>query len=83
LTSDESCIFCKIVSKQVPASNIYEDETIMAFLDIQPLNEGHTLVIPKRHYVDIFDIPEDQLSQVHKVAKQISTALKKLLTLTA
>jgi histidine triad (HIT) family protein len=55
----------------------------MAFLDIQPLNEGHTLVIPKRHYVDIFDIPEDQLSQVHKVAKQISTALKKLLTLTA
>ncbi|MGA3289974.1 MAG: HIT domain-containing protein [Candidatus Bathyarchaeia archaeon] len=83
MTSDESCIFCKIVSKQVPASNIYEDETIMAFLDIQPLNEGHTLVIPKRHYVDIFDIPEDQLSQVHKVAKQISTALKKLLTLTA
>ena len=49
----------------------------MAFLDIRPLNEGHTLVIPKKHYVDIFDIPEDQLSQVHTVAKQVSTAVKK------
>jgi histidine triad (HIT) family protein len=65
------------VRKQAPASIIYEDETVMAFLDIRPLNEGHTLVIPKKHYVDIFDIPEDQLSKVHKVAKQVSTAVKK------
>ena len=77
MTFDESCIFCKIVNKQAPASIIYEDETVMAFLDIRPLNEGHTLVIPKRHYVDIFDIPEDQLSKVHKVAKQVSIAVKK------
>ena len=77
MTFDESCIFCKIVRKQAPASIIYEDETVMAFLDIRPLNEGHTLVIPKKHYVDIFDIPEDQLSQVHKVAKQVSAAIKK------
>ena len=49
----------------------------MAFLDIRPLNDGHTLVIPKKHYVDIFDIPEDQLSKVHKVAKQVSTAVKR------
>jgi histidine triad (HIT) family protein len=77
LTFNESCIFCKIARKQVPASIIYEDETVMAFLDIQPLNEGHTLVIPKKHYVDIFDIPEDQLSKVYKVAKQVSAAIKK------
>ncbi len=77
LTFDESCIFCKIVRKQLPVSIIYEDETVMAFLDIRPLNEGHMLVIPKRHYVDIFDIPEDQLSQVHRVAKQVSAAVKK------
>ncbi len=77
LTFDESCIFCKILNKQAPASIIYEDETLLAFLDIRPLNEGHTLVIPKRHYVDIFDIPEDQLSQVHKVVKQVSVAIKK------
>jgi len=65
------------VRKQAPASIIYEDETVMAFLDIRPLNDGHTLVIPKKHYVDIFDIPEDQLSKVHKVAKQVSTAVKR------
>ena len=77
MSFDESCIFCKIVRKQAPASIIYEDESVIAFLDIRPLNLGHTLVIPKKHYVDIFDIPEDQLSKVHKVAKQVSTAVKK------
>jgi histidine triad (HIT) family protein len=65
------------VKKQAPASIIYEDETVIVFLDKRPLNEGHTLVIPKKHYVDIFDIPENQLSQVHKVAKQVSVAVKK------
>ena len=65
------------MKKQAPASIIYEDETVIVFLDIRPLNIGHTLVIPKKHYVDIFDIPENQLSQVHKVAKQVSVAVKK------
>jgi len=77
LTFDESCIFCKIVRKQAPASIVYEDETVMVFLDIRPLNIGHTLVIPKAHCVDIFDIPETLQSQVHKVAKQVSFAVKK------
>lgn len=77
MSFDKSCIFCKIALKQAPASIIYEDETVMAFLDIRPLNEGHTLVIPKKHYVDIFDIPENQLGQVHNVAKQTSIAVKK------
>ena len=74
---EETCIFCKIVQKQAPASIIYEDETVIVFLDIRPLNMGHTLVIPKPHYVDIFDIPENLLLQVHKVAKQIAPAIKK------
>ena len=77
MTFDESCIFCKIVRKQAPSSIVYEDDTIMAFLDIRPLNMGHTLVIPKAHYVDIFDIPEKELSQVHKVAKLVAFAIKK------
>lgn len=77
MTFDESCIFCKIVRKQAPASIVYEDEVVMVFLDLRPLNIGHTLVIPKAHYVDIFDIPEKELSQVHKVAKQVSFAIKK------
>lgn len=49
----------------------------MAFLDIRPLNEGHTLVISKQHYVDIFETPEEMLSQIYKVTKQVSIAVKK------
>ena len=48
----------------------------MAFLDIRPINIGHALVIPKKHYVDIFDIPEQELSQVYMVSKQIAPAIK-------
>lgn len=77
LTFDESCIFCKIVRGQAPSSVIYEDETVLVFLDIRPLNMGHTLVIPKAHYVDIFDISEAVLSHVHVVSKQIAAAIKK------
>ena len=73
---DPSCIFCKIVQKQAPASILYEDSSTIAFLDIRPLNMGHTLVIPKSHYVDIFDIPELELSKVHIVSKHIAPAIK-------
>jgi len=76
LASDESCIFCKIVGKEAPSSIIYEDDSVLAFLDIRPLNLGHSLVIPKKHYVDIFDTPNDELSLVHIVAKLISKAVK-------
>ena len=77
MSFDESCIFCKIVRKQAPASIIYEDESVVAFLDIRPLNMGHTLIIPKAHYVDIFETPESELSNICKVSKRISIALKK------
>lgn len=73
---DESCIFCKIVLKLAPSSKLYEDETVMAFLDIRPLNLGHSLVIPKNHFVDIFDIPEGDLAAVHKATKRLSPAIK-------
>jgi histidine triad (HIT) family protein len=76
-TFNEGCIFCKIVRKQAPVSEIYEDETAMSFLDIRPLNLGHTLVIPKTHFVDIFDISEKDLTSVHKVVKLVSFAVKK------
>jgi len=77
LAFDESCIFCKIVRKQAPASIIFEDELVIAFLDIKPLNLGHVLVIPKAHSVDIFDIPASELSDVHKVVQLVSGAIKK------
>ena len=61
----------------MPSSIIYEDNTILAFLDIRPLNLGHSLVVPKAHYIDIFDIPENELCNVHQASKLISPAIKK------
>jgi histidine triad (HIT) family protein len=77
LSFDESCIFCKIARKQATASIVYEDEIVLAFLDIRPLNEGHTLIIPKQHYIDIFDTPDELISKVYTIAKQVSSAVKK------
>jgi histidine triad (HIT) family protein len=76
MASDQSCIFCKIVTKLAEASVIYENESVMAFLDIRPLNRGHTLVIPKEHYVDIFDIPKKLLGEIHIVSKEIAPAIE-------
>jgi histidine triad (HIT) family protein len=77
LEINQKCIFCKIVAKQAPSSLIYEDNSVMAFLDIRPLNRGHALIIPKAHYVDIFDIPEADLKEVHAIAKRVALAVKK------
>jgi len=77
LAFDLKCIFCKIVQKQASASVVYEDEDVMAFLDIRPLSVGHTLVIPKQHYIDIFDIPADVQAKVYAVTQKIAFAVKK------
>jgi histidine triad (HIT) family protein len=74
---DENCIFCKIVQKQAPSSVIYETPNVLAFLDIRPLTMGHTLVIQKPHYQDIFDIPQPLLLEVHKITQHIAPAIKK------
>ena len=73
----ESCIFCKIVRKEAPSSTIYEDNDVLAFMDIRPVSEGHTLVISKEHFENIFDVPEDLICKIHKTVKHIAIALKK------
>jgi histidine triad (HIT) family protein len=73
----EKCVFCKIARKEASASVVYEDAEIMAFMDIRPVSEGHTLIIPKKHCVDIFDTPEELLGAAHKVTKKIAAAVKK------
>lgn len=75
----KDCIFCKIVNGDIPSMKVYEDDVVMAFLDVNPDCDGHTLIIPKKHYKDINDIPDDVLTHVYKVAKNISnTLIKKL-----
>lgn len=66
------CIFCKIVNGEIPSYKIYEDEKIMAFLDINPYAPGHTLIIPKKHTLDINSIDEKALSHIMKKARDIA-----------
>lgn len=71
----DNCIFCKIVSKEIPSDVVYEDEHTMAFLDIRPVAKGHTLVIPKQHFHDILDADDEALSQVIVTCKKVAKAL--------
>lgn len=71
-----NCIFCKIINGEIPSYTIYEDEMIKAFLDVNPDSNGHTLIVPKQHYQDIEDIPENVLLHVFQVAKKIKQLLE-------
>ena len=75
----DDCIFCKMVSGQIPVTKIYEDETVLAFLDIGPLSEGHTLMIPKQHFERLHDCPAQVLGKVGscigKIAKAVAAAV--------
>src|SRR3989344_9134981 len=73
------CIFCKIASGQIPADKIYEDDKVFCFLDINPVNKGHVLLIPKAHHAMMVDVPDDLLSYMFVKSKQLMTALKKAL----
>lgn len=75
----KDCIFCKIVKGEIPSEKIYENEKFLAFLDIFPATEGHTLIIPKKHYENIFDIPKDILKESVEVAQKIASLLKEKL----
>jgi len=72
----QDCIFCKIVKGEIPSSKVYEDDKILAFLDIDPVNLGHSLIIPKEHFKNIYETPEGILASMIKVAKKISKVVK-------
>ena len=71
------CIFCKIIKGEIPSNKVYEDEKVLAFLDIGPVNKGHTLVIPKKHAMNIFDIEQEDLNAVSEIVRKIAPAVKK------
>jgi len=70
------CLFCKIIAGEIPSYKIYEDDKVLAFLDIHPDSMGHTLIIPKQHFQDISDIDIDTLSHILKVAKMLKQRLE-------
>ena len=71
------CIFCKIVRSEIPSEKIYEDADTLAFLDILPSNPGHTLVIPKKHSENLYDIDDHSLAAVIRSAQKVAKAVKK------
>ena len=73
---DPSCVFCRIVAGEAPAHAVYEDERTLAFMDINPATDGHTLVVSKRHVRDLWSLPEEEGTAVWRSARRVALALR-------
>lgn len=71
------CIFCKILKGEVPCKKVYEDRDFTAFLDIAPINKGHTLVVPKKHTKDLFEMQQQELKKLMLTIQKIAAAVMK------
>ena len=76
---DENCIFCKIINGDIPSAKVYEDEDFVIMLDIGPATFGHVLILPKEHYANLFEMPEELLTKAVKLAKSFGEKLVKAL----
>ena len=72
---DCNCIFCKIANGEIPSATLYEDDLFRVILDLNPAAKGHALVLPKDHYANLFEIPEEALGKAAGVAKKVGTRL--------
>ncbi|HVM76598.1 MAG TPA: HIT family protein [Candidatus Paceibacterota bacterium] len=75
MKSNPDCLFCKIVAKQIPAQTIYEDDHVLAFLDIHPRTTGHTMVIPKYHAPRIIELPNEEVGPLFLAVKHTAELL--------
>jgi len=73
--SDQNCLFCKIINKEIPKTFVYESNEIVAFLDINPVNFGHLLVLPKKHSVDMLDTDDHLLGDIAVAVKKLAPAM--------
>lgn len=73
----EDCLFCKIISGEIPSYRVYEDKAVYAFLDIYPASEGHTLVAPKKHFNSFTDLGAEDIAALFEAAKKVTFALEK------
>lgn len=71
-----NCIFCKIVSGEIPSPRTYEDDKLIAFLDIRPKAPGHTLLVPKEHYQWFYELPDELSDHLFRVSKKLAIELK-------
>ena len=72
----EECIFCKIIKGEIPCVKVYEDDKVLAFEDINPISEGHTLIIPKIHSENLWEIPEEDLAAIHAASQKVARGIK-------
>jgi histidine triad (HIT) family protein len=70
------CIFCKIVGKEIPTHIVREDNDFLVFLDVNPVNPGHLLIVPKKHVESVFELPDEQYKNIFETAKALSTPLQ-------
>ena len=73
---DDNCIFCKIANGQIPSKTIYEDESFRVILDLGPAARGHALILPKDHYANLFELPDDVAAEAMKLAKKMGAQMK-------
>ncbi|GAH50815.1 unnamed protein product [marine sediment metagenome] len=79
MIKDDKCIFCKIIEKSIPSKVLFENDKNLAFLDIFPVSKGHTIVIPKKHYKNLEEIPNNELSELFEIVKKVSILIHKKL----
>jgi len=72
----KDCLFCKIASGEIPSKTIYEDDLVKVFLDINPVSNGHVLIIPKKHYENFLDVDDEIILHSREVAKKVYVLLK-------
>jgi histidine triad (HIT) family protein len=72
----EDCIFCQIIAGEIPSHTVYEDETTFAFLDVNPLSRGHTLVIPKDHHESLSDLPAGTAADLGRAVSEVTPAVE-------
>src|SRR5947208_15259569 len=75
MASDPNYIFCKIVAGEIPSFKLYEDDETLAFMDINPVHDGHCLVIPKAHYPTLFDITPEEFAAAARTATRVARAV--------
>jgi histidine triad (HIT) family protein len=74
----EECIFCEIVKGKIPCFKVYENDRVLAFEDINPISEGHTLIIPKAHAENLWEISEEDLTAIHLASRKIILAIREV-----
>lgn len=79
MTADPDCLFCKIIAGEIPCFKLDENDETLAFMDINPANEGHALVIPKKHARDVYAVSDAAITATVKTAKKIAAAIDKTL----